>query len=110
MFAGAGLAEEGVERVIATSDGLVAGHLAIGLDSMLEAVQLPACVTDLDTSLANVYGDTFTLELKEGKCSYLMLNKGSYHISHELKLRSRAIDDKFIGALGTGTYSKQPVI
>ena len=54
MFAGAGLAEEGVERVIAPSDGLVAGHLAIGLDAVFEAVQLPTGVTDLNTGLANV--------------------------------------------------------
>ena len=61
VLAGASLAEEGVERVIATTDGLVAGHLAIRLDSVLQAVQLPAGVTDLDTGLSNVYGDTFTL-------------------------------------------------
>ena len=62
MLAGASLAEEGVERVIATTDGLVAGHLAIRLDSVLQAVQLPAGVTNLDTGLSNVYGDTFTLK------------------------------------------------
>lgn len=61
MFAGAGLAEEGVERVITTADGLVGRHLTVGLDAMLETVQLPAGVTDLDTSLANVYGDALTL-------------------------------------------------
>ena len=62
VLAGAGLAEEGVEGVISTSDGLVAGHLSIGLDSVLQAVQLPAGVTDLHTGLSNVYGDTFTLK------------------------------------------------
>ncbi|MBQ5153866.1 hypothetical protein EGM85_11470 [Macrococcus caseolyticus] len=38
VFAGTGLAEEGVEGVVATTHGLVCGHLAIGLDSMLKAV------------------------------------------------------------------------
>ena len=61
VLAGASLAEEGVERVITAANGLVTGHLAIRLDTVLQAVQLPAGVTDLDTGLSNVYGDTFTL-------------------------------------------------
>ena len=62
VLAGAGLAEERVERVIAASDGLVAGHLAIRLDTVLQTVQLPAGVTDLYASLAHMDGDTFTLK------------------------------------------------
>ena len=61
---GASLAEEGVERVVTATNGLVTGHLAIRLDTVLQAVQLPAGVTDLDTGLSNVYGDTFTLQPK----------------------------------------------
>lgn len=38
VLAGTGLAEEGVEGVITTAHGLVCGHLAIRLDSMLKAV------------------------------------------------------------------------
>ena len=34
VLAGPGLREEGVEGVIASPDGLVAGHLAIGLDAV----------------------------------------------------------------------------
>lgn len=64
MFAGASFAEEGVKGVIATADGLVGRHLAVGLNAMLKAVKLPAGVTDLDSSLADVYGDALTL-LKE---------------------------------------------
>jgi len=60
VLASAGLAEEGVEGIITTSDGLVTGHLAIRLDSMLKTVQLPASVTDLDTGLSDVDGDAFT--------------------------------------------------
>lgn len=54
MLASSSLAEERVEAVITTADGLIRRHLAIGLDSMLKAVQLPASVTDLDTGLSNV--------------------------------------------------------
>jgi hypothetical protein len=35
-------------------------YLAIGLYAVLEAVKLPASITDLNTSLANVDGDDFT--------------------------------------------------
>ena len=48
------LAEEGVEGVVAAADGLVARHLTIRLDAVLEAEELPARVSDLDASLANV--------------------------------------------------------
>ena len=66
MLARAGLAEEGVEGVVATSNGLVFsnGHLAIRLDAVLQAVELPARVTDLDTGLTHVDGDHLTLTLK----------------------------------------------
>jgi len=60
VLASAGLAEKGVEGVIATSDGLVRWHLTIGLDAVLQAVQLPTGITDLDTGLSNMDGDTFT--------------------------------------------------
>ena len=65
MLSSASLAEEGVEGVVATSDGLVTGHLAIRLDSVLKAVQLPAGVTDLGSGLSDVYGDTFTLSKRK---------------------------------------------
>ena len=60
VLAGTSLGEEGVEGIVATTDGLVGGHLAIGLDAVLEAVKLPARVTGLDTGLANVDGDALT--------------------------------------------------
>ena len=61
VLSSSGLTEEGVEGVITTSDGLVRWHLAIRLNAVLEAVQLPAGVTDLATSLSNVDRDTLTL-------------------------------------------------
>lgn len=54
VFASTGLAEESVETVVARSDGLVRGHLAIRLDTVLQAVQFPAGISDLDSGLANV--------------------------------------------------------
>jgi hypothetical protein len=44
VLAGARLGEEGVEGVITAADGLVRGHLAVGLDAVLEAEELPAGV------------------------------------------------------------------
>ena len=49
MLAGTSLGEEGLEGVI--PKGLVGGHVTIGLDAMLQAVQLPASITNLDTGL-----------------------------------------------------------
>lgn len=66
MLARAGLAEEGVEGVVSAAEGLVGGHLPVGLDAVLQAVQLPAGVADLDAGLADVDGDAFPLETREG--------------------------------------------
>jgi hypothetical protein len=60
VLASTSLREEGVERVITSSNGLVRGHLTVGLDTVLETVKLPTSVTDLDTGLTNVDRDTFT--------------------------------------------------
>ena len=40
----------------------VSAHLAIGLDAVLEAVELPAGVTNLDPGLADVDRDALTLK------------------------------------------------
>ena len=63
MLPGSGLGEESVETIISGSDGLVRGHLAIGLDAVLETVELPAGVTNLAAGLADVNGDTLTLKV-----------------------------------------------
>ena len=62
VLARASLAEEGVERVITTSDRLVTRHLSIRLDAMLQTVQLPACIANLYSGLADVDRDTLTLK------------------------------------------------
>ena len=51
MFAGASLGEEGGEAVVGRLAGVAHGQLAVGLDAVLHAVQLPAGVTHLDSSL-----------------------------------------------------------
>jgi hypothetical protein len=54
VLTGTSLGEEGVESVVTTTDGLIGGHLTVRLNSVLEAEEFPACVTDLDTGLSNV--------------------------------------------------------
>ena len=61
MLASARLAEEGVERVVASSNGLIRGHLSVRLDAVLQAVEFPAGVANLHASLTNVDRDTLTL-------------------------------------------------
>jgi hypothetical protein len=52
MLSSSCLGEEGGEGVI--TKGLVRGHVTIRLDAVLQAVELPAGIADLATSLANV--------------------------------------------------------
>jgi len=66
VLASASLGEEGVEGIITTANRFVRRHLAIRLNAMFQAVELPAGVTDLDTGLANVNGDNFTHVCLEG--------------------------------------------
>jgi hypothetical protein len=51
------LREEGVERVIGLSDAGIAGHLAVGLDAVLQAVELPAGIAHLHACLPDVDWD-----------------------------------------------------
>jgi hypothetical protein len=60
VLSSSSLREEGVERVITTSDGLVRRHLTIRLDTVLKAVQLPTSITNLDSGLSQMNRDTLT--------------------------------------------------
>ena len=51
VLAGTGLGEEGVEGIITATDRLVARHLTVRLNTVLQAEELPATVTDLATGL-----------------------------------------------------------
>ena len=53
MLASTCLTEEGDEGVISCSNGLITWHLAIGLDALSQAIDLPVGIANLDTSLAN---------------------------------------------------------
>ncbi len=61
IFASSSITEEGGEGVIMATHWCVGGHLAVGLDTVFQTVQLPAGVPHLDASLANVDRDTLTL-------------------------------------------------
>ena len=72
VLAGTSLGEEGVEGIITTTDGLVRWHLSVWLDTVLEAEELPAGITNLDTSLTDVDGNDLShfcvcSKLKKGK-------------------------------------------
>jgi len=54
VFASSSRAEEGVESIITSTDGLVRRHLTIRLDTVLETVQFPAGITDLDSGLSEM--------------------------------------------------------
>jgi len=60
VLASTSLGEEGVESIVATTNGLVGWHLTIWLDTVLKAEELPAGVTDLDTGLTDVDGNDFS--------------------------------------------------
>ena len=62
VLSASGLVEECVEGIVCV--GLGFGHFAIRLDTVLQTVQLPAGIAHLDTSLADMDGDTLTLEKK----------------------------------------------
>jgi hypothetical protein len=64
VLTGTSLGEEGVESVVTTSDGLIGRHLTVRLDSVLEAIKLPAGVTDLDTGLTDVNGNNFSHDVR----------------------------------------------
>merc|ERR1712080_461119 len=59
MLAGAGFREEGGERVILWLSSFNSRKLTVRLDAVLHAVELPAGVAHLDSSLSNMNGDAF---------------------------------------------------
>jgi len=54
VFTSTSFREKGVERVVAATNGFVAWHLSIRLDTVFEAVELPTSVSHLDTALSDV--------------------------------------------------------
>lgn len=74
VLPGAGLTEESGEGVVVGSGGPCAGHVAVGLDVVLQAVQLPAGVAHLDAGLAHVDRDTLALRRERRVHIYSWLN------------------------------------
>ena len=68
MLAGPRLREECVEGVVCDASGVVRWHLAIWLDTVLEAVELPAGAAHLDSGLADVDGDDLSHLHLAGSC------------------------------------------
>jgi hypothetical protein len=60
VLPGTSLGEEGVESIITTTNGLVRRHLTIRLNTVFQAEQLPARITDLDTGLTDVDADSLS--------------------------------------------------
>jgi len=54
VLSGTSFGEKGVEGIVSAANGLVRGHLTIGLNTMLEAEELPARISDLDTTLSEM--------------------------------------------------------
>jgi len=54
VLASSSLAEEGVEGIVSSSDGLIRWHLTVWLDTVLKAEQFPTGVTNLNTSLSDM--------------------------------------------------------
>ncbi len=61
------LREEGVEWVIGLSDAGIAGHLAVWLNAVLQAVELPAGIPHLHACLPNVDWDALPHFLDQRK-------------------------------------------
>ena len=59
MCASTYLTEEGGEGVISSPSGPVTWHLSVGLDAGFQVIELSAGIANLDTSLANMDGDSF---------------------------------------------------
>jgi len=67
VFACTSLGEECVKGIIATANRLVAWHLAVRLNTMLEAEELPTRISDLNACLADVDADGLTHGCKVGE-------------------------------------------
>jgi len=60
VFSSSSLTEESVEGIITTTDSFVRWHLSVWLNSVFKTEQLPASITNLNTSLTNVNGNNLS--------------------------------------------------
>jgi hypothetical protein len=78
MFASTCLAEECIEGVVTSANGLVTRHLAIRLNAMLKAEELPTCITNLNTALSEMEAKHFTHCWKWGVEIYLYVSAADW--------------------------------
>ena len=81
MLASARLTEEGVEGVISSPNGLVTWHLAIGLNAVFQAIELPAGIADLDTCLPHVDRDALALGTRTEALRLPCLQGNEYYVA-----------------------------
>mmetsp|Transcript_42750 Transcript_42750/g.101876 ORF Transcript_42750/g.101876 Transcript_42750/m.101876 type:complete len:206 (+) Transcript_42750:221-838(+) len=60
VLARPGLAEKGIKCIVSSTNRLVGWHLAVRLDAVLEAEELPASIADLHAALTDVDADCLT--------------------------------------------------
>jgi hypothetical protein len=60
MLTSTSFREESVEGIVTAADGFVTWHLAIWLDTVLQAEKLPARIANLHARLANMDADGLT--------------------------------------------------
>ena len=72
MLAGGSLKEEGVECIVMLLGALLLPDLAVGSDVVLQAVQLPARVSDLHSALPQVDRDALPLFRNEARTLWMI--------------------------------------
>jgi hypothetical protein len=60
MLASTCLTEDCLKCIVTSTNSLVTRHLAIGLNAMLEAEQLPTCIANLNATLSEMEAKYFT--------------------------------------------------
>jgi hypothetical protein len=60
MFTSACLTEKCIERIVTSADSLVTRHLTVRLNSVLQAEEFPASVSNLNASLSQVKAKSLT--------------------------------------------------
>ena len=83
MLASACLTEEGVEGVVSSPNSLITWHLAIRLNAVFLAVELPAGIANLDTSLASVDGDALTHNCCFAAAEQMAERRGCYFLQRD---------------------------
>lgn len=98
MLSGTSFTEESIETVVASPNCFVWWHLTIRLNAMFQAIQLPTGIADLDSSLANVDWDTFTLKKRTSILPSTDFVRNFTYISRE------TINHSYLGRKQTSYY------